>query len=258
MSRMRRLLALSLLALALPVAAQAAPNPIVAAAKRSASARSSTFAVTSTTALAGKVSTTVTGSGTQRGEAARISVTTRAAGKTVAFDAVLLNERGAFVMYMRSPVLQAQLPPGRTWWRLDLSKGAATLGIDFSSLMNVSQNLTPLEHGIVATKRLGNETVAGRPTSHYRAVLDVRRAARAVPAYGKQVAALEQATGIHLTRSPYHVWIGRDGRIRRIRVTTPTVIGGTRATMVQTMTFLSYDAPARIAAPPAGQVFSAG
>lgn len=258
MSRMRFLLALSLLALALPAAGQAAPDPIVAAAKRSASARSSTFAVSSTTTIGGNAASIVTGSGAQRGRAAKMSMTTRVAGKTVGFDAVLLKERGAYVMYMRSPVLQAQLPPGKTWWRIDLSKGAASLGIDFTSLMDVSQNLAPLEHGIVATKRLGNETVAGRPTSHYRAVLDVQRAARAVPAYGKQVAALERATGIRLTRSPYHVWVGRDGRIRRIRVTTPTVIGGTRGTMVQTMTFLSYDVPGRIAAPPAGQVFSAG
>lgn len=257
MSRMRRLLALSLLALALPVAAQSAPNPIVAAAQRSASARSSTFAVTSTTAIAGKAATTVTGSGTQRGKAARISMTTRVAGKTLDFDAVLLHERGAYLMYVRSPALQAQLPPGKTWWRLDLSKGMAALGIDFTSLMDTSQNLAPLEHGIVATKRLGNEMVAGRPTSHYRAVLDVRRAARALPAYGEQIAAFERATGIHLTRSTYHVWIGGDGRIRRMRVTTPTVIGGTRGTTVQTMTFLSYDVPGRIAAPPAAQV-SAG
>jgi len=258
MSRMRRLLALSLLALALPVAAQSAPNPIVAAAKRSGAAKSSTFAIHATTTVAGSAATTVTGSGSQRGKAVRMSMTTRAAGKTVDVDAVLLNEGGAYVMYMRSPVLQTQLPPGKTWWRLDLSKGAANLGIDFTSLMDASQTLAPLEHGIVATKRLGDETVAGRPTSHYSAVLDVQRAARAVPAYGKQVAALERATGIRLTRSTYHVWIGRDGRIRRMRVSTPTVVGSARGTTVQTMTFLSYGAPGRITAPPAAQVFSAG
>lgn len=258
MSRMRALLALSLVALALPVAAQATTDPIVAAAKRSASATSSTFAMTATTTIGGNPASTVTGSGSQRGRAVRMSMTTRAAGKTVGVDAVLLNERGAYVMYMRSAALQAQLPPGKTWWRLDLSKGAATLGIDFTSLMDASQTLAPLEHGIVETKRLGNETVAGRPTSHYRAVLDVQRAARAVPAYGKQVAALERATGIHLTRSTYHVWIGRDGRIRRMRLSTPTVVGSARGTTVQTVTFLAYGVPGRITAPPAPKVFAVG
>jgi hypothetical protein len=161
-------------------------------------------------------------------------------------------------MYMRSPVLRTQLPPGKSWWRLDLSKGAATLGVDFTSLMDASQSLAPLEHGIVATKRLGNESVAGRPTVHYSAVLDVQRAARAVPAYGKQVAALERATGMRLTRSTYHVWIGRDGRIRRMRVSTPALVGTERGTTVQTMTFLSYNVPVTIAAPPVAQVVEAG
>jgi hypothetical protein len=185
-------------------------------------------------------------------------MTTRAGGKATNFDAVLLRERGAYVMYMRSPVLRTQLPPGKSWWRLDLSKGAATLGIDFTSLMDASQSLAPLEHGIVATKRLGNESVAGRPTVHYSAVLDVQRAARAVPAYGKQVAALERAAGMRLTRSTYHVWIGRDGRIRRMRVSTPALVGTARGTTAQTMTFLSYNVPVAIAAPPAAQVVEAG
>jgi hypothetical protein len=255
---MRRLLAVSLLALALPVAAQAASNPIVAAAKRSASAKSSTFQIHATTALGGSAASDLTGSGSQRGSAVRMSMTTRAGGSATSFDAVLLRERGAFVMYMRSPVLQTQLPAGKSWWRLDLSKGAATMGVDFTTLIDASQSLAPLEHGIVATKRLGNETVAGRPTVHYSAVLDVHRAARAVPAYGKQVAALERATGVRLTRSAYHVWIGRDGRIRRMRVSTPALVGGARGTTVQTMTFLSYNVPVTIAAPPAAQVVEAG
>lgn len=255
---MRRLLAVSLLALALPVAAQAAPNPIVAAAKRSASAKSSTFEIRATTVLGGRQASDLTGSGSQRGTAVRMSMTTRAGGKATTFDAVLLRESGAFAMYMRSPVLQAQMPPGKSWWRLDLSKGAATLGVDFTSLVDTSQSLAPLEHGIVSTKRIGNETVAGRPTVHYSAVLDVQRAARAVPAYGKQVAALERATGMRLTRSAYHVWIGRDGRIRRMRVSTPALVGSARGTTVQTMTFLSYNVPVTIAAPPAAQVVEAG
>lgn len=258
MSGMRRLVVVSLLVLALPVAAHAASNPIVAAAQRSASAKSSTFEIRATTAIGGRAASDVTGSGSQRRSAVRMSMTTRAGGKAANFDAVLLRERGAYVMYMRSPVLRTQLPPGKSWWRLDLSKGAATLGVDFTSLMDASQSLAPLEHGIVATKRLGNESVAGRPTVHYSAVLDVQRAARAVPAYGKQVAALERATGMRLTRSTYHVWIGRDGRIRRMRVSTPALVGTARGTTVQTMTFLSYNVPVTIAAPPVAQVVEAG
>lgn len=256
MSRMRRLVALSILALALPVAAQAAPNPIVGAAKRTAAAKSSTFAIRSTTTIAGQAATRITGAGAQHGSAIRMSMTTHAAGKTMTVDAVLLSQSGGYVMYMRSPVFQAQLPPGKSWWRLDLSSEASKLGVDFTSLVDASQSLAPLEKGLVSTKRLGRETVAGRPTSHYRAVLDVQRAARAVPAYGKQVAALQRATGIRLTRSTYHVWIGGDGRIRQMRFSTPTVSGGGRGTTVQTMTFLTFDRPVSVEAPPPASVFA--
>lgn len=253
---MRRLVGLSLLALALPAVAQAATNPIVTAAERTAAARSSTFTIRATTTLGGQAATIITGAGAQHGSGIRMSMKTRAGGKTTTVDAVLLNQRGAYVMYMRSPVFEAQLPPGKSWWRLDLSSEASNLGVDFTSLVDASQSLAPLEKGLVSTERLGRETVAGRPTSHYRAVLDVQRAARAVPAYGKQVAALQRATGIRLTRSTYHVWIGSDGRIRQMRFSTPAASAGARGTTVQTMTFLTFDRPVSVEAPPPARVFA--
>jgi len=48
-----------------------------------------------------------------------------------------------------------------------------------------------------------------------------------------------------------------DGRIRRLRTVTPTTFQGARASTVQTLTFLAYDVPVAIAAPPAAQVFNA-
>jgi hypothetical protein len=79
-----------------------------------------------------------------------------------------------------------------------------------------------------------------------------------VPAYGKQLASVERATGVRLGRVTQDVWVGNDGRIRRLRSSTPTSAQGVRGTTVQTITFLSYDVPVSIAAPPAAQVFAAG
>ena len=83
------------------------------------------------------------------------------------------------------------------------------------------------------------------------------RAARAVPAYGKQLDTVERATGVRLGRVTQDVWVGADGRIRRLRTVTPTTFQGARASTVQTLTFLAYDVPVAIAAPPAAQVFNA-
>ena len=194
---MRRLVALLVAALVVPVSAQAATNPVVAAAKRTATVKSSKLQLNVKTTIPGRATMTLTGDGAHSGTSVELTMRTRAVGAPVTIDAIMLNERGASVMYMRSPSFQQQLPSGKSWLRVDLSKQAASLALDFSSLLNTS-SFAPLEKGLVSTTRLGRETVAGASTTHYRAVIDIRRAARAVPAYGKQVAALEKATGVRL------------------------------------------------------------
>lgn len=253
---MRRLVIACVLALAFPTIAQTAANPVIAAAKRTATAKTATFQMSITTTIPGHGRSTLTGTGAQRGSSVKLSMRANAQGVAFKMDAVLLSERGAYVMYMRSPVFQPQLPPGKSWIRLDLTKQAANLGVDFVALVSASQTFAPLEKGVVSTKRIGREVVAGMSTTHYRAVLDIRRAARAVPGFGKQVAALEELTGVRLGRSTYHVWVAGDGRIRRIRFSQPTVAGGARGTSVQTVTFLSFNTPVTIKAPPRAQVAS--
>lgn len=250
-----RRLALVLVALlALAVSAQAATNPVVSAVKRTADVRSSTLRMNVTIA-GGGVRQTMTGTGAQSGGSVSLSVRTSVAGRTVPLDARLIEQNGSYVMFMRSPAFASQLPPGKTWVKIGLSAQAANAGIDFSSLVDMAQTLGPLEKGLVSTKRLGRDTVAGRPATHYRAVVDLQRAARAIPAYGKQIAAVQRATGLKLGRTTQHVWVGVDGRVRQIRSSTPTVVqSGVRGTATQTITFLAYDVPVKIVAPPAAQV----
>ena len=255
MSVVRRLLAVLLVALALPALVHAASNPVVTAVKRTATAKSATFEMSIATVVAGRRST-MTGAGAQRGNDAKLTLRTRAGGAAVRIDAILLQEGGRHVMYLRSPAFQAQLPPGKSWLRMDLTKQAGNLGVDFSSLLSSSQSFAPLEKGIVSTTRVGRDVVAGRSTTHYRALVDIQRAARAVPAYGKQVAAIERATGIRLGRTSYDVWVAGDGRIRRMRYSTPTAVSGVRGKAVSTLTFLAFDTPVSIKAPPRSQVVS--
>ncbi len=252
MSRMRRLLAVCLLALALPALVQAGSNPVLAATTRTAQAESATFQMNTTTSVAGQ-HVTMSGSGVQKGNEARLSMRMRTLGLASRIDAILVEESGHYVMYLRSPIFQSQLPKGKTWVRIDLSNQASTLGVDFSSLASASQTLAPLEKGLVSTTRVGRDVVAGTSATHYRAVIDIKRAARALPAYGRQVAAIERATGIRLGRIPYHVWVGGDGRVHRLRYSMPSVGGGQS---VQTMTFVAFDQAVSIAAPPRSKVFS--
>ena len=252
---MLRLVALLVAALLVPAVAEAA-NPVLAAAKRSANAKSTTVQLHLTAKVPGSPSVVMTGSGGTSGQRVKLRMRTSASGQRIPMDAVGLVEKSGYVMYIRSPAFEGQLPPGKSWVRIDLQKQGASVGLDFSSLIGQSQTLAPLEYGLVSTRRLGTERVAGKPTTHYRAVVDLRRAALAVPAYAKQLATVERATGTRLGRVTQDVWVGADGRIRQLRSTAPTVSQGVRGTTVQTMTFLTYDVRVSISPPPRAQVFS--
>jgi hypothetical protein len=244
------LLAAVLAALATATAALA-DNPVISAVKRTSDARSSLVDMQITTSAGGQT-VVMTGTGAVRGSDIKMSMKVPGAG---AMDLIMVREPSGFVMYMRTPALKSQLPAGKSWLRVDFEKEAAKLGLDFSAILDASQTLGPLERGVVSTKRLGRETVAGKSTTHYRAVVDVHRAAAALPAYAKQIRAIEKATGARLGRTTQDVWVGADGRIRRLRSSTPTAVQGAPATSVQTMTFRAYDVPVTIAAPPPAQVF---
>ena len=253
---MRRLALTLVTLLAVAVSAQAATNPVVSALKRSADMRSAKLRM-SVTMAGGGVRETLTGTGAQSGGNVSFNMNTKVAGRPVTMEARMVEHNGAYILFMRSPAFASQLPPGKTWLKIDLRAQAANAGIDFSSLVDTAQTLGPLEKGLVSTKRLGREVVAGKPTTHYQAIVDLQRAARAIPAYGKQIAAVQKATGLKLGRTTQHVWIGPDGRVRQIRTSTPTVVqSGVRGTATQTITFLAYDVPVTITAPPAAHVFT--
>jgi len=114
--------------------------------------------------------------------------------------------------------------------------------------------LGSLEHGTVSTKRVGTNSITGRPSTHYVVVIDTKRAAKEVPAFAKQLRAIERA-GVRLPRLTEDVWVGSDGRISRVGFAIPLVQQGVRATSSMTMTFRAYDVPVSVSAPPRAQVF---
>jgi hypothetical protein len=77
-----------------------------------------------------------------------------------------------------------------------------------------------------------------------------------LPGYAKQLSAIERASGIRLRVLRYDVWVAGDGRIHQVRFSMPTAAAGVRGRVVETMTFLSFDKPVKIAAPPRSQVFT--
>ena len=109
-------------------------------------------------------------------------------------------------IYLQSPLLTSNLPQGKTWLKLDLQK-AAPKGIDLSALTTQSPTklLAQLQAAGNVTK-VGDETIDGTFTTHYRAQLDVAKLPK--------VAALA-----HATYGPLDIWIGKDdGYVRRMHM----------------------------------------
>ena len=172
----------------------------------------------------------VTGDGDFDNTSHRGALTVHAAvnGLDLTIDEVLDKT----TLYMKSDFFAAMLPKGKTWLKLDLSKAAKTKGIDFDSLVSQdpARNFSELQASSDATK-VGDETIDGAPTTHYRGRIDVAKLPQGLK--------IERATGIQY--GPYDVWIGKDdGLIHRLKTSYAYDVGGQRQTATLAMNFSDF------------------
>jgi hypothetical protein len=141
-------------------------------------------------------------------------------------------------IYLQSPLLTSNLPKGKTWLKLDLKK-AAPKGIDLSALTTQSPTklLSQLQAaGNVTT--VGDETINGTATTHYRAKLDVSKLPK--------VAALA-----HATYAPLNIWIGKDdGYVHRIQTAyTIKVANASAQSIALTVDFSDFGKSVSVSVP---------
>jgi hypothetical protein len=175
------------------------------------------------------------------------------------------------VIYMNMPFLAGELPEGKPWMKLDLTKSASVAGIELPQLSSLDQDdptqfLEYLRASSGGVSTVGSETVDGVPTTHYRATLQLSSILGRVPS-SEQAAAkavLEKfgdAGGI-----PVDVWVDAQGRVRRMQLSIAAgapagTAGGVAGTPVGdgtiTIDFTSYGSVPPIVPPPSSQVFDA-
>jgi hypothetical protein len=129
-----------------------------------------------------------------------------AAGLSGTIDEVL----DGLTVYLQSPLLTSNLPKGKTWLKLDLQKARQAHGIDLSALTTQSpaQLLTQLQ-AAANVRKVGEETIKGAATTHYRAQVDLTKLPK-----GKKLAALA-----HAKYGPINIWIGSDdGYVHRMQM----------------------------------------
>jgi hypothetical protein len=171
---------------------------------------------------------------------------------------IALEQNGDYVVYMQLGFLSSQLPGGKQWIKLDVSKLGKAAGLDLGKLLSGTQFQPSDLLGMLTSEgakiqKLGPATVDGVATTHYRVRIDLAKVLRAK---GLTSALLAGVTA-HMKTATSQVWIGKDGLVRRLRVSYDVPRGEEPMRVAMTMSLYDYGAQLSIAAPPSSQVFDA-
>ena len=140
----------------------------------------------------------------------------------------LPGANGQMEMLLMGKVIFMKLPPGalppqlsaKPWVRLDLEALAKREGFNLGSLDQLrnsdpTNTLDYLRGASDNVTEVGEEKVRGTDTTHYKATVDLRKAAEAEPEAKEAIdQAIEQ---LGTSKVPMEVWIDDDGRLRRMR-----------------------------------------
>jgi hypothetical protein len=138
-------------------------------------------------------------------------------------------------LYIRSPLFSLLLPSGKTWIKLDLTKGAKAGGVDLGSLLSQdpSQALDALQ-SLSNVTEVGTVQVGGVSMTQYKATI-------------KKSSGSTKAGGV------YDVWIGDDGYIHRVRTTVAGTSGSGSGAVAATSNLSAFGQPVTVTVPPAAQ-----
>lgn len=133
------------------------------------------------------------------------------------------------VIYQRWPeTMQAQMPGQKPWLRMDLdAMMQEQFGTSFSQMQgnaprDPSQQLSYLQGVSDSVEELGEEEVRGEPTTHYRTIVDLEKAAEEQDLPEEARRAQEQMTQqLGVSELPMDVWIDEEGLIRRFEMNLP-------------------------------------
>lgn len=170
---------------------------------------------------------------------------------------ITTEQNGNYFVYLRlGSLVASQLPGGQQWVKIDLSELGRSAGVDLSKLLAGSQLqpgdlLSLLRSNGAKVHKVGPATVNGVATTHYRVVVDLRARLKELGS------PLLSAAAAQVPKVPEDVWIGKDGLVRRVRVSVNLPHGGAPAHTAMTMDIYDYGAGIHIEAPPSSQVFDA-
>jgi hypothetical protein len=148
---------------------------------------------------------------------------------------------------------------GKPWAAVNVARlepGNSTVPGLGSASSDPSQILGYLQGISSSVTNLGPATVRGVQTTHYRAVVDLNKAAQVNP---QAAARYQRVIGeVHSSTFPVDAWIDSSNRVTQMRVQIPVPAGTTAATNGGTVTvnlqFFDFGVPVTVTAPRPDQV----
>ncbi len=161
-------------------------------------------------------------------------------------------------VYLRSPQLSRQLPPGREWIGVDpwLGRTAETA---FGGNGDAQAQLELLAAANGDAEALGETHVRGVQTTWYRSAVDLAHYAAVLEHEGKRNEALryERLARLFPSATAVEAWVGGDGLLRRARIRTslPDAPSRPSISMDMRIDFFDFDISPVVHLPAAREVF---
>ena len=156
------------------------------------------------------------------------------------------------------------LPAGKSWVKVDLATAGRSVGIPAGGIGQAqagdpSQTLDYLRGVTGHVTRVGTEDVRGTQTTHYRAVVDLDKAAEQSPTAREQIKSAIKLSGS--STQPLDVWIDAQGRVRRMKYAVDLSKSkgaasnpGVSGVATFTLDLFDFGVPVQATVPPADQV----
>ena len=167
------------------------------------------------------------------------------AGTQSTLDEVLSGS----TIYVSSPLFATLVPGAKKWLKLDLASAGSTFGADASALLSQDPAAALAQLKTLGdVKDLGSEQVGGASATHYRGRIDPSKlsgpAAQALQASGAKV-------------GPFDVWVGQDGYVRKLKISTSAGSSTATVNTAVTMTLSGFGEQVQVSVPPASETLDA-
>jgi len=229
------------------------PNPVAAAAERTATVPGMRIDLTMTMSTEATGSVVITGKGAYNGETNLAEIAyggSSPEGGALRFDAIL----GEDAWYFRYPELAGKMPEGKEWLKLEGFPGQKDISAPGAGSPDESLQML---RAAGAVRQLGEAKVGGAQTTRYRVTMTAAGITQALRAEGKDELAeqVERSAAEMVGPLRGEVFITRGGMLRRMRMASTSVVEGkTVATAIQ-MTFSDLGIKPPIVVPDDSQVY---